>query len=313
MNWVLDLHAQSAETNDLQSFALFLRNSLTPQLWEQFLQSDSTLSHIQSLRNSVQDAVKRIPKKIVKTTTSHIIHDDAEGLHKPVKKSRPKKNTIVVSEIPVSEIPVSEIPVSEIPVSENTIVVDNTGVQHYGVENLGVENLGVDSKPVKKSRPKKNTTIIAENTGVDNQVGDVVDSKPVKKSRPKKNTTIIAENAGVDNQVGDVVDSEIPVVDSEIPVVNSEIPVVDSEIPVVNSKPVKKSRPKNNTTIAENAGVDNQVGHGVESKPVNKSRPKKNTTVVVAENLTTVVGQDDFDEIQLQLVHLDGRDLFITT
>ena len=195
MNWVLDLHLQSyhSNSNDFLPFTLFLRNSLTPQLWERFLQSDSAIYYVQSLRNDLQLTLQNIPKK---------------------PRTKP------------------------------------TNIQNTPLENIALENIGVESIPVQ------------------------VENKPAKKPRNKKNTNTPMEmNA------------------------NTNTPM---EMNANQKKPAKKSR-------TNNSDVDNL--HSKKPKPTKKPKP---SDILSLDNLlTSVVGEDDFDEIQLQLVNVDGRDVFI--
>ena len=62
MNWVLD-RLDNSDSNDFQAFVLYMRNSLTPQLWEDFMKSDSALSLTQSFVDSVKQKVVPKPKK----------------------------------------------------------------------------------------------------------------------------------------------------------------------------------------------------------------------------------------------------------
>ena len=240
MNWVLDLHLQSyhSNSNDFLPFTLFLRNSLTPQLWERFLQSDSAIYYVQSLRNDLQLTLQNIPKK-PRTKPTNIQNTPLENIalesiplqveNKPAKKPRNKKNINTPLE---------------------NIVLENIGVENIGVENIALENIGVESIPVQ------------------------VENKPAKKPRNKKNTNTPMEmNA------------------------NTNTPM---EMNANQKKPAKKSR-------TNNSDVDNL--HSKKPKPTKKPKP---SDILSLDNLlTSVVGEDDFDEIQLQLVNVDGRDVFI--
>ena len=123
MNWVLDLHAQSSVNIDV----MFLRNSLTNELWEQFINSDSAIALTQSFVDSIKHKVS-IPKKplphamevkpkksrVKKTLLTEIpntLLDENQSLEEipKTKKSRVKKTQQVIVEVPDTLLDENEV------------------------------------------------------------------------------------------------------------------------------------------------------------------------------------------------------------
>ena len=163
MNWVLD-RLDNSDSNDFQAFVLYMRNSLTPQLWEDFMKSDSALSLTQSFVDSVKQKVVPKPKKSrakkAESTLeeSNTLSNQEDGVLRetePVapkpKKSRAKK---VIEVTPI---------LNEDGVSNTTQEESNTLSNQEDVVLRETEP--VAPKP-KKSRAKKVETNTLSNEGV---------------------------------------------------------------------------------------------------------------------------------------------------
>ena len=262
MNWVLD-RLDNSDSNDFQAFVLYMRNSLTPQLWEDFMKSDSALSLTQSFVDSVKQKV--VPKP---------------------KKSRAKKAESTLEE-------------------SNTLSNEEDGVLR--------EPEQVAPKP-KKSRAKKvvevtpilnedgvsNTTQEESNTLSNEEDGvlrepEQVAPKP-KKSRAKKveTNTLSNQEDGVSNTTQE-----------ESNTLSNQEDVVLRETEPVAPKP-KKSRAKK----VESNTLSNEGVVPVKNTKKSGSRVLKKSK----EELSEVVGlneEEEYQEIQLQLVNVGGRDAFI--
>ena len=130
MNWVLERSGNSAcgrgweggfapsdnsQSNDFQAFVLYMRNSLTPQLWEDFMKSDSALSLTQSFVDSVKQKVVPKPKKPratkktqvtldlpVEESNTPLMEEGVVAAAKP-KKPRATKKVQATLDLPVEE------------------------------------------------------------------------------------------------------------------------------------------------------------------------------------------------------------------
>jgi len=262
MNWVFD-RMDYSESNDFQAFVLYMRNSLTPQLWEDFIKSDSALPLTQSFVDSVKQKVVPKPKKPrakkVESVPEIPIQNEVLREEEPVpvvtktKKPRAKK-VVSIEESPPVETPSLEVP--------------------------------IQSEVLREEEPVPVPLV-------------------TKTKKPRAKKTVAVQESSV---------METPSL--EVP----NTPIQEGEVEQVVTK-VKKPRTKKVVVEVPNTPIqeEGEVLREEEEEPVpvpvvtkvKKSRNSKSTDC--SAELSQVVGTqcEEFQEIQLQLVHIDGREAFI--
>ena len=167
MNWVLE--RSDSDSNDFQAFVLYMRNSLTPQLWEDFMKSDSALSLTQSFVDSVKQKVvpkpkkPRAPKKTETTPENTPSNEDGvlretEPVEPNPKKARAPKKVAI-------------------PVEEPTPLIEDGVSNTTQEEDVLREPSQVEPKP-KKARAPKKTEATPENAP-SNEDGVLRETEPV--------------------------------------------------------------------------------------------------------------------------------------
>ena len=170
MNWVID-HSSMQSPQEL-------RDLLTPQLWEDFLQSEdaisNTISFVQYVKDTVVDSLDKRPAKKPRVTKSKAkpvpvpaesgeaeivtpIPEEEEGVKKPVKKPRSTKSKSKAVPVPV---PAES---GETLITQEAEVVTPIPEQEEGVKKPAKKPRSTKSKAVPEVPQEDATQVILPN------------------------------------------------------------------------------------------------------------------------------------------------------